>query len=63
MTYTDAVHALGDGILWTTDILFENVGNIFNYAVVGLGAIGLVFWLSLMVKYKKEAKNNPNYME
>jgi len=32
---------LGDFILWTTQILFENVGNMFNTAVILLGFVGL----------------------
>jgi len=60
MTYTEFVEATGDFILWTTDILFENVGNIFNYAVVILGFVGLFIWLRLQAKYNREAENNPS---
>ncbi len=59
MTYTELVIALGDGLLWTTDILFETVGNIFNYAVIALGFVGLFIWLRLQAKYNREAANDP----
>lgn len=59
MTYTEFVEALGDGLLWTTEILFETVGNIFNYAVIVLGFVGLFIWLRLQAKYNREAANDP----
>ncbi|PKR81947.1 hypothetical protein CW751_01010 [Brumimicrobium salinarum] len=59
MTYTEIVEATGDGLLWTTEILFENVGNIFNYGVIVLGFVGLFIWLRLQAKYNREAANNP----
>jgi len=59
MTYTELVESLGDGLLWTTEILFEVVGNVFNYAVIVLGFIGLFIWLRLQAKYNKEAANDP----
>jgi hypothetical protein len=60
MTYTELVKSLGEGILWTTEILFENVGNIFNYSAIVVGFIGLFIWLRLQTKYNKEAANDPN---
>ena len=63
MTYTDAVYDLGDGILWTTGILFENVGNIFNYGVVVLGLIGIFIWLKMQARYIKEAKKKPEHIK
>ena len=63
MTYTDFVYAIGDGILWTTDILFENVGNIFNYSAVVLGFVGLFIWLRLQAKYNREAANDPKQIK
>ncbi len=63
MTYTELVEALGDGILWTTELLFETVGNIFNYAVIVLGFVGLFIWLRLQTKYNKEAANDPTKLK
>ncbi|WP_299202986.1 hypothetical protein [Brumimicrobium sp.] len=63
MTYTELVEATGDGLLWTTEILFENVGNIFNYAVIVLGFVGLFIWMRLQAKYNQEAANDPNQIK
>lgn len=63
MTYTEFVEALGDGLLWTTEILFENVGNVFNYAVIALGFVGLFIWLRLQAKYNREAASDPNKLK
>lgn len=63
MNYTDFMYALGDGILWTTDILFDNIGNIFNYAIVLTIMFGMVYWVNLLLKYKKRAAEDPNYLE
>lgn len=63
MTYTEFVEDLGDGLLWTTEILFESVGNVFNYAVIVLGFVGLFIWLRLQAKYNKEAANDPNKLK
>ncbi|RFC54241.1 hypothetical protein [Brumimicrobium aurantiacum] len=60
MTYNEIVNQIGDGLLWTTEILFEVVGNVFNYSVIVLGFIGLFIWLRLQAKYNNEAKNDPS---
>lgn len=54
---------LGEFLLWTTSILFENVGNIFNNAMIVLGFIGLFFWLNVQKKFNQEAKNNSNQIK
>lgn len=63
MTSTDILVSIGDFILWTTEILFENIGNLFNDAMIVLGFIGLFIWLRLQNKYNKEAANNPNQIK
>ena len=63
MTYTELVEATGDGLLWTTSALFENIGNIFNYGVIVLGFVGLFIWLRLQAKYNKEAANDPTQIK
>ena len=50
---------LGEFILWTTAILFENVGNTFNNLVILLGFFGLFYWLRLQKKYNDKAAQNP----
>ena len=59
MTYTELVNATGDGLLWTTSALFENIGNVFNFAVIVLGFVGLFIWLRLQAKYNREADADP----
>lgn len=54
---------IGEFLLWTTSILFENVGNLFNDAMIILGFIGLFYWLNLQKKYNQQAKNNPNQLK
>ena len=54
---------LGDFILWTTQILFENVGNMFNTAVILRGFVGLFYWLNVQRKFNNEALNNPDQLK
>jgi hypothetical protein len=54
---------LGDLILWTTEIIFENVGNMFNTAVIILGFVGLFFWLNTQKKFNEKALNNPDQLK
>ena len=63
MNSTDIIVGLGDFILWTTEILFENIGNLFNNAVIILGFIGLFYWLNYQKKFNQEAENNPNQIK
>jgi len=59
MNYNELVYGLGELLLWTTELLFEVVGNIFNYGAIVLGFIGLFIWLRLQAKYNREAANDP----
>lgn len=54
---------IGEFLLWTTAILFENVGNLFNNAMIVLGFIGLFYWLNLQKKFNQQAKNDPNQLK
>lgn len=54
---------LGDLILWTTEIIFENVGNMFNTAVIILGFVGLFFWLNTQKKFNAKALNNSDQLK
>ncbi|MBW7867082.1 MAG: hypothetical protein H3C31_02020 [Brumimicrobium sp.] len=56
MNYTDVVYAIGDGLLWTCDIIFDHVGNIFNITALLVGFVGAFYWLRLQAKYQKEDK-------
>lgn len=63
MNSTDVLVSIGDFILWTTELLFENIGNLFNDSMIVLGFIGLFIWLRIQHKYNKEAENNPNQLK
>jgi hypothetical protein len=54
---------LGEFILWTTELLFENVGNMFNTAVIVLGFVGLFYWLNLQRKFNQKALENPDQLK
>lgn len=63
MNSTELITGLGDFILWTTAILFENIGNLFNNGAIILGFIGLFYWLNVQKKFNQAAKNNPNQLK
>ncbi len=60
MSPTDFWEGLGNGIWWSTEIIFDHIGNIFNYSMIALGLIGAVIWLRLQLKYEREAKKDPD---
>lgn len=63
MSSTEILVGLGDLILWTTEVVYENVGNLFNDAMIVLGFIGLFIWLRLQHRYNQEALNNPDQLK
>jgi hypothetical protein len=63
MSSKEIFEGLGDLILWSTEIIFENVGNMFNTAVILLGFVGLFFWLNTQRKFNEKASNNPDQLK
>jgi hypothetical protein len=63
MNSTDILVSIGDFILWTTELLFENIGNLFNDSMIVLGFIGLFIWLRTQYKFNKAAENNPDQLK
>jgi hypothetical protein len=63
MTSTEILVSIGDFILWTTELLFQNVGNLFNNAMIVLGFIGLFIWLRIQYKFNKEAENSSDQLK
>jgi len=59
---TSFFYAIGDFLTWTFGF-FEAIGNIFNYAVIVLGFVGLFYWLNWQRKFNKMAKDNPNQIK
>jgi len=60
MSSRKAFEAIGDFCYDTVFILYDNVGNVFNYSCVVLGFVGLFYWLNLQKKFNERAKNDPN---
>lgn len=54
---------IGDGTQWFLGLIYDNVGNIFNYSCIVLGFIGLFYWLNYQRKFNNEAANNPNQIK
>ena len=63
MNSRDFWWAVGDGLQWFLGLIYDNVGNIFNYSCIVLGFIGLFYWLNLQRKFSNEAANNPNQIK
>jgi hypothetical protein len=63
MSSKEIFETIGDAILWTTEVIFENVGNGFNNAMLVLGFVGLFYWLNYQRKFNARAKNDPNQIK
>lgn len=57
MTFTDFIYATGDLFEYSFAFL-PTLGNIPNYIIIGIGAIGFIFWLNLQRNYNKAAIKN-----
>lgn len=53
---------IGDFLTWVLSI-FDSIGNIFNFACIVLGFIGLFYWLNLQRKFNAEAANNADQIK
>jgi hypothetical protein len=64
MTLSSIFWGIGDFLTATFTLLQENmIGDMFNYAVIALGFIGLFYWLNLQRKFNEKAKNDPNQLK
>jgi hypothetical protein len=54
-------YALGDILngAW----FYDNIGNMFNYALIVLGFVGLFYWLNIQRKLNDKAANDPNQIK
>jgi len=55
-------------IKWTFDEVLVPIGELPdiinpNYLFLGLGFIGLIYWLLFQKKYNKQAANDPNQIK
>lgn len=64
MTLSDFFWGLGD-LLQATFVMLQQdmIGDMFNYAVIALGFIGLFYWLNWQRKFNEQAKNDPNQLK
>ena len=54
--------SIGYGLQSFLGMIYDNIGNIFNYSCIVLGFIGLFYWLNLqrkfnLVEFKDKEKN------
>ena len=54
----DLFYAIGQAVEKSFVMFLEPLGNSFNYAVIALGFVGLIIWLSMQAKFTKKAKEN-----
>lgn len=62
MSSTDIFWGIGDLMTMTFGI-FEVIGNSFNYMLLGLGFVGLFYWLNWQRKFNQQAENNPDQLK
>ena len=61
MTFTDFINATGEVLESSFEVL-PMVGNNFNYIVIVIGVVGLIYWLSYQMKKTKQAKQDGTYV-
>jgi hypothetical protein len=62
MNTQDVITPLAEFIEWTFNTVLVPMSDGFNYAVMGIGAVGLVFWLRLQKKYNAQAEQDGTIM-
>lgn len=63
MSSTKVFYAIQDAVMPIIDVIYDNVGNVFNYSCIVLGFFGLFFWLNKQKEFNEAAKNNPNQIK
>ncbi len=58
MNWNEMIYGLGDFFWWSFSGL-RALGNPFNYFVMVVGGIMLLWWVSQLVKYANKFKDNP----
>jgi hypothetical protein len=57
MTFTEFIYATGD-FLESTFTILPKIGNSFNYFVIVLGFVGLIYWLITQKRLSNKAREN-----
>lgn len=61
MTLSGIFWGIGDLLTWSFQLLqADMIGDMFNYAAIALGFVGLFYWLNLQRKFNEQAENNPD---
>jgi len=55
-------HHLAQFVEWTFNTFLLPISDGFNWAVIGLGLVGLAFWLRLQSKYNARAEQDGGIM-
>jgi len=42
---------------------YDNIGDIANWTIIGLGFFGLFFWLDKQRKFNNQAEKDPNQLK
>ena len=62
MNTQDIINPAAQFIEWTFSTVLLPISNSFNWAVIGLGLVGLLFWLRLQKKYNVRAEQDGTIM-
>lgn len=54
-------YTLGD--LLNGAIVFDNIGDIFNWACIILGFVGFAYWMNWQRKFNAQAEKDPNQLK
>ncbi|MCE2742608.1 MAG: hypothetical protein LW701_03440 [Fluviicola sp.] len=63
MSSTKVFEAIGDFLYNTIFLMYDNIGNLFNYSCIVLGFFGLFYWLRYQKKFNDQAANDPNQLK
>jgi hypothetical protein len=62
MNTQDIITPVAQFIEWTFNTLLLPISDGFNWAVIALGLVGLLFWLRLQKKYNVRAEQDGTIM-
>ena len=63
MSSTKIFEAIGDFLYNTIFLMYDNIGNLFNYSLIVLGFFGLFYWLRYQKKFNDQAANDPTQLK
>ena len=62
MNTQDVITPLAQFVEWTFNTVLLPISEGFNWAVIGIGVVGLLFWLRLQKKYNAQAEQDGTIM-